>query len=287
MTEIVTPAQGQESSEKGIGPEKLSVRIFREVFARSAQKGGSLKADLDEYLRTVLTNKSAKRTDKSYARKIYTDLITRVGGVGLPDWAKKPEEAPLTDQDVTDILSSIEPKPEPPKVATPSGMAVEDIDLDSMLDDGFDKEPLDPFTSDSGALRPLLQEFLAKNEHPFIRPLVVNGEKFIVVGTVIGTIKSGKSEGKKINIHCTVNPHRRLRDVPEDIVLCRGGRQVSVTGEDPLGLRKSLYVVRPKEGLKIRFWMRINDEDQQGGARFIQLTSTVPDGFKRLTRSEF
>src|SRR5580693_5779277 len=69
-----TPA---EKEDRGIGPEKLSVRIFREVFT-NAVESSKLHAVLEDYLKRVISHPQAKKSDKTYARKIYTDLSARV-----------------------------------------------------------------------------------------------------------------------------------------------------------------------------------------------------------------
>jgi hypothetical protein len=114
----------QHAEDRGIGPEKLSVRIFREIFTKAVLANGNLKTSLDEYLKSVLTNESAKRSDKTYARKIYTDLVRLAGGSGLPDWAKKQVEAekPLTNGDIDEMLTGITPAPTAPKAMAPAAL---------------------------------------------------------------------------------------------------------------------------------------------------------------------
>ncbi len=65
--------------ERQIGPETRAVRIFREVFAQDAQASNHLKPSLDRYLKLVLDDPDAKRADKTYARKIFADLLRQFG----------------------------------------------------------------------------------------------------------------------------------------------------------------------------------------------------------------
>jgi hypothetical protein len=75
--------------QRKIGTEKFVVRVFREKVIDAAIKAGTLKGVLDDFLRTVLTSKDADSTDKKYARTTYQDAIVRIGGTGLPEWARE------------------------------------------------------------------------------------------------------------------------------------------------------------------------------------------------------
>jgi hypothetical protein len=336
-----TPAAPEGTTtkpERQVGPETRAVRIFREVFAQDAAAARHLKPSLDRYLKLVLEDPTAKRGDKTYARKIYADLLRIFGGgepQALPDWAK-PKEA-LSDQDIQDILQAAD---DPPPLI-PAGMSIETSGVTITgpvslggplvvrdvpagvstvipeLGAGMDLDPLD------GLLEPeppdlieeqckkYLAELMASNELPFVRvfdlgPNEIMGIKgtmvqggflpagaqiptplgrFVALGTVLGTVTHGKHQGKKVNIHCTIAGYRRLRDAEKDHFVYVKGRPLVVSGDDPkTGLRKHIFCVKHTAGLKIRYWTRINDKDEEGRARFFVLTG---DGVRGITREQF
>lgn len=141
----------------------------------------------------------------------------------------------------------------------------------------------------SGPLQRIMSShFIPKTEHPFVECFTFAGTRYVAVGSVYGVIPSGPSKGKTINVNFTVNPYKRLRDVPDDILLYSQGRMVSCTYEDPqrTGLRKCLYVVKHRPGLKLRFWSRVEDEDQPAGRKFVVLTDDET-GWKATDRKNF
>jgi hypothetical protein len=291
--------------DRGIGPEKLSVRIFREIFTKSALKNGNLKADLDEYLKQVLSNDGAKRTDKTYARKIYLDLVRLAGGTGLPDWAKRQVEAekPLTDAGITEMLTGIAPEPPVAVLQVRSdGLQLDtsdnyidpnEISLEDPADvflQGNSAKEQDPFTADDGPLKPLMAEYIAKTTHPFVRHFQLEGRDYVAVGTFVGNIVKGEHAGKKINVNFTVNPYRGRRDIPDDILVTLGGRAVTMINEDERECRRFLFVLRHKSGMKLRFWTSVGGKDLPGGARYAILTPVLTSeakGWKEVTRAEF
>lgn len=284
--------------DRGIGPEKLTVRIFREVFTAEVLKSGTLKPTLEKYLRAVLENGSAKRGDKTYARKVYTDLVRLEGGNGLPDWAKKQAEVekPLTDGDMAEMLTGISPEPERgpealarsntplpvPDFVDPSEISLDDP-TDVFLGGSATKDEPDPFAE---PLKPILEEYVAKTTHPFVRVFTVDDVKYVAVGTFVGNIVKGENAGKKLNVNFTVNPYKTRRDIPEEILIHRGGRAVSVMHEDERECRRFLFVVKHKAGTKLRFWTRVGESDHPGGARFVILTDDGT-GSKEITRAGF
>lgn len=332
------PVDTTPKPERQIGPETRAVRIFREVFAQDAAAAKHLKPSLDRYLKLVLEDPTAKRADKTYARKIYADILRVFGGgepQALPDWAK-PKEAPaLSDQDIQDILRAAD---DPPPLV-PAGMTIETggvtitgpvtVDGPFVVTDvpagvstvvpgvGMELDPLD------GLLEPeppdlieeqckkFLAELMISNELPFVRVFelgtneimglkgtMVQGGflaagaqiptplgRFVALGTVLGTVTHGKHMGKKVNIHCTIAGYRRLRDAEKDHFVYVKGRPLVVSGDDPqTGLRKHIFCVKHSAGLKIRYWTRINDKDEESRARFFVLTG---DGVRGITREQF
>jgi hypothetical protein len=200
------PGVTSTKPERQIGTETRAVRIFRDVFAKEVAAVNRLKPCLDKYLKLVLDDPSAKRGDKTYARKIYADLLRVFGGdapQGLPDWANKTVEEPLSDKDIQEILSAADPSPEAaedpiipegvrvtyssggvslslpethmpgdPIVFSTGGMSTvippdenRGMDIDP-LDGILEPDPLDPVEQ---VCRKFLAELMATNELPFVR----------------------------------------------------------------------------------------------------------------------
>ena len=340
------PEDTTTKPERQVGPETRAVRIFREVFAREVANAKRLKPSLDRYLKLVLEDPAAKRGDKTYARKIYADLL-RVFGPdepqGLPEFAKP--EPSLSDKDIQDILSAAD---NPPPIIpddlhmetsgvtitgpvtiggplivhdVPAGQATivpevggKGMDVDP-LDGLLEPEPPDPIEEQC---KKYLDELMRTNELPFVRVFDIKMDHFIgmkgswansssdgggfipagasmpiplgryvALGTVLGTVTHGKHMGKKVNIHCTIAGYRRLRDAEQDHFVYVKGKPLVVSGDDPsTGLRKHIFCVKHKAGLKIRYWTRINDKDEEERARFFVLNDEA-QGVRGITRAQF
>ncbi len=271
-----------ENTGKPVGMEKLVVRIFRDACARALLSSGQLKPTLDEFLRAVLTNTSASKSDKDYARKVYKDLIAMTGGSGLPVWVRKEDEAKVqAAKDVDAILGDL--GVEPSKAAVEEG-SFEDTELDELdkLLRSVDVAKEDPFLSADSPLRKFLAELVAKFRHPPIMTFHLEGQRYVALGTLFGRVR----DDIHLNINCTVNPYQSLAKVPADIMVYNGNRPLNVMDEDAHGLRRYVYCCRHVTGRKIRYWMRKNDEDQPSGARFVILTDDE-QGYKVVTRNEF
>ena len=283
------------SSDRGIGPEKLSVRIFREVAVPAMKQTGQLKPVLDEYLRRVLIDPNSKKSDKTYARKIYTDLIRQTGAPeGLPEWARRQtvaEEA-LTDADINEMLTGL--APEPPRVEMdtyidpseiqidPNEISIEDDPALVFLGQPQRKEP-NPFES---TLNGIMDEYRARLTHPFMRSFEIAGQRYVAIGTFVGKVMKGEDAGKSLNVNFTVNHYRTRRDIPDDILMQHGGRTVSLRHEDERECRRFLFVLRHQEGRKVRFWTRVGEKDAPGSGKYVIMTNDAV-GWRQVTRSEF
>lgn len=277
---------------RGVGPEKLTARVFREVFIQAAHAAGVLRPTLDSYLRLVLNDKAAKRSDKSYARRLYTNYVRLVGGSGLPDWAETPQG--VTDDEVKELLA---PKPvKPAQASTNDALTVVD-EYDVGLDDptatflqspawALKEKVSDPFTCEGGPLHAIMAEYVKGASHPFIRSFMCEGQRYCAVGSFVGTMQSGPHKGEKLNINFTVNPYRTRRDIPTDVLITVGDRAISLVHEDEKGLRRFLFVIAHKAGRKIRYWGRLSEKDHPTAARYVVMTDDA-QGWKEVSRSEF
>ena len=310
---------GVKCNCRGIGPEKLSVRIFREVFTRSALASGHLKGNLDDYLRAVLGTTNAQKSDKGYAKQIYTDLIRLVGGNGLPDWADpdKKGRGNTMQPEPPPVAQAVAPQPEAlpaaPPAPAPSGVSVvadssladfidpNDIPLNDPADVFLAGAPVteepDPYTGEHGLLHPIMVEYLARTSHPFVRVFpfsvtmpnglnIASGERFAAIGTYTGTLLRGDDAGKKINVNFTVDNYKKRQDIPEDILVHKNGRAVQLKHEDERNNCRFLFVVKHKPGRKIRFWTRVSDVDRPSAAKFILFTNEAP-WWKEISRADF
>lgn len=113
VTQTMKPTHRRDEptpeTARPIGPETVAVRMFREVFAEDAHSARHLKVSLDRYLKLVLEAPNAKRSDKTYARKIHAELTQQYRGKepkALPGWARGLEEPDISDQDIQEILSA-------------------------------------------------------------------------------------------------------------------------------------------------------------------------------------
>jgi hypothetical protein len=276
-----------EKKERAVGPEAKAVRIFREIFLKSSQSAGRLKTDLDAYLKAVLEDKDTKRGDRTYARRIYEDALRVYGGGAqpLPDWAKKHDEPSLSDTEIKDILSAAE---EPLVFHNP---ATETYTMDVDALDSLMLPAPDPVEEMCEAW---LNEFMRnKGEYPFYRVFDINqsggrpAQRYIALGTVLGTVGKGKYQGKKINIHCTVAGFRTLRDAESEHAYYVRGSPLHVKRTDSeTGLTRHIFCLRFKPGLKIRFWFRVDNRDVVERAAYLvcgpeKITVTSRDVWER------
>ncbi len=193
---VLAPKDGSRI-ERQVGPETRAVRIFREVFAQDAQAARHLRQSLDRYLKVVLQDPDAKRGDKTYARKIYADLLRQFGTgepQALPDWAKKLEEPALSDQDIQEILRAAD-APSAPANPIADAVALADPDFTFIASTdysmpvrrvtvttpfvvapGMDIDPLDDLLESTHEPHPIkgycqnyLYELMRTNELPFVR----------------------------------------------------------------------------------------------------------------------
>jgi hypothetical protein len=104
---------------------------------------------------------------------------------------------------------------------------------------------------------------------------------------VLGTATRGKWEGHKFNIHCTIAGFRRLRDAEKEHGVFVNGQMVCLSDDDPgTGLRKYIFCIKHKAGVKIRYWLRKDGVDVPEGARYFVLTDDET-GYRQLTRHQF
>lgn len=261
-----TETEASEPTGRQIGGEALVNRVFREVALTYLGKAGVLAEAREQFVAIMAGHESARRTDKVYAQKYADDMATRLAMQSPP--VIVPPAPPLTgmsQSDVEDLFAGL------------------DQDGTGSFDDlvGLAQPPQSPLhtlMAENGPMAPVLRDFLASSkEHPFVRVVSHQGQRYVALGTIMGTVLAGKNAGERINSHMTVVPHRRFRDVPEEIAPKLDGRQLSLEGDVPGStpdrqLRKFLFVIRHQPGLKVRWWVRLGDKDLVNGVRRIVLT---------------
>lgn len=274
------------SNPKPVGMEKLVVRLFKETFGRAALKSGTLRTTLDEFLRAVLNHKDASKSDKDYARKAYKDMSAWLGVSGLPDWASKKEAAEkgVSSQEIEELLANVDDPTPPPRPSIEDvGLTEDDFSAFVPPDTSHDDDPL---LGRNSPLRIILTKFIEKMPHPPVEVFTLGGVRYAALGTMFGTIAGGLHQGKKLNVNCTINPYQSLTKVPDDILVYNGQRPLNIFDENEHGTRKYVYCCRHRPGIKIRYWSRLDDKDQSGGARFVVLTDDEA-GFKSVPRNAF
>lgn len=262
--EVTAPEGSEEKvSRREVSGEALVARIFREVSITALVEAGRLEGVRDTFVHVINNHPSAKKTDKSYATRYADDmtaaLLARAPAKEVPvALIEAPVVAPgeLSQEDLATLLGNLD----------------EDEDAyTSMLGTG-------PSFGDrlrEGPLRAIMDEFKSRHEHPFLRTFMFEGQRYVALGTLMGVLPNGPHAGKSINAHMTINPYRRFRDVPDTVAVVEDGRQVSLdetVNTSPAGdLRKFLFVVRHQPGLKIRWWLRLDNRDQPQGVRHVVL----------------
>lgn len=188
--------------------------------------------------------------------------------------------------------------PPPPVVLTNPLVALSDADFYDMLqgtEDEFAQFETRPnaLTSEDGPLWRIMRDrYAPKMVHPFVEVFEHEGARYAAVGSIYGVVPSGSLQGKDININFTVVPFRSIREVPPDILVRDdhrdGGKVLAITYENPVnpGIKKCLYVLRHRPGLKIRFWTRVAEKDAENGKRFIVLDDS-PTGWAEVDRKHF
>ena len=106
---------------------------------------------------------------------------------------------------------------------------------------------------------------------------------YAVVGTCIG--KSKRNPNATFNANCTTQNYRKVKDLPDHILVHRNGRPVSVGHDTPDGGRYFLWLLHHRPGLELRFWINVNEpgkprSDIESGNVRVKLTDDA-DGWKR------
>lgn len=280
------------SSDRTMGSEALVNRIFRELAITHLAEAGKLGVMREELVAMVNGHPSAKRSDKAYAQKHADDMLTAQRLHESRTGKKEPIPAPVAippvkkgmdAAEMEDFLANIEPT-----APTSTDLSMDDLIAEAQ------KIPLRPYETliaPDGPLAKALQDYLASNEHPFLRVFTHEGQKYVALGTILGVLPQGKNAGKQLNVHMTVNPYRRFREVPEDIAPLRDGRQISLSSATPQStpertLRKFVFLVRHQPGMKIRWWLRLDGKDEPNGVKLVVLTDDA-QGWKMVDRDQF
>jgi hypothetical protein len=270
--------QGEPAQGRLVGGETLVTRIFRELSIRHLAESGRLEKMREEFVALVEGHPSVRRTDRAYAVRYADDMTTALLSLGISSTVPAPvAPVPVPTTPVAPVAAVTAESDEINLDDLLSGyMVAEGHETDDFLSTitSGPQNPLDGIVAPGGPLHAALEEFRtsAKKEHPFLRVFPFGGARYVALGTIMGVIPDGAHAGKQMSAHMTVVPHRRFRDVPEDIAPTLGGRQISVSPPAQDSLRKFVFLIRHKPGLKIRWWLRVGDRDEPKGVRFVELT---------------
>lgn len=268
------------TTQRVIGPEKLAVRLFVQTFAEAVRRSGRLQEVLDDYLQQVLACKFASKSDKAYAQKTYVDFMKPQADFPKPDKASSTEPAKttidaLTAKDIADVCADI---PTVSQAAQDTGL----VSPDDVYLAGLQPEGPDPLTGAGGPLKGFMVEFRHTNAHPFVRPFMIDGVDFDVVGTFEGKVWKNSTvapTGTSLRVDFAIAPWKLHREIPDTILVRQNGQIVQLLDVDELGNRRRLFVVRHRPGLIIRFWTRVGGVDKNALKKFVLLT---PDGCKEI-----
>ncbi len=273
---------------KGVGPEKLSVRIFREIFAQSAHQTGKLKSNLDDYLKSVEGHAKSTPSDRKYARKIHADLSRLCGErqVSPPSTVKVDEQPKMTAEEIAAICDK--------SFSNEEARVLTGLDDPESVFFGSTPQTVEPSLATHEKIKAMFAEMKGKTTHPFVRIAEItdtSSQNGIYAGLGVADgryTKPGPDLGKAFHVNCTINNYRRLREVPDNILVHHNGRPVTLVDDNKeTGLRKTLYLVKFSDGIKIRFWSRIGDTDRPGGAKFVIFDSKAPGLWRMVPRAGF
>ena len=153
------------------------------------------------------------------------------------------------------------PEPVPPKadVVIPipgeeQALTIEDFGLsDSDLG-----EPINPYIDPEGVLAKVLDEWMTCKKHPFIRQVLIDGKKFMIIGTAVVHGQDGSS----ININCTTGAFKKIRECDENILVHFNGRPVTMSKDGANGTAFFVWLCHNSPGRVFRFWM--NRQEKNG-----------------------
>lgn len=147
-----------------------------------------------------------------------------------------------------DLFDLIDPPAAPP----------EDVSIDDAID-GLVNKPAEDTVLEP--MRGIIEEYVTKRTHPFVRVFKHDyencGYRFVAVGTCVG--KSKRNPNATFNANCTTQNYRKIKDLPESILVHRNGRPVTLCHETPDGGRFFLWLLHHKPGLELRFWINVNE----------------------------
>ena len=281
------------------GSNSVLVRTLTDAAATLLSKSGQLDEFITLFRTTMMAQPEVTRNGK-YMRHM-AEVIDRLALRAVVNQVKKDPDytmvattgmvttlpttvtftAPTNGEsthDFDDLLDLIDP-PKPP---------AEDVSLDEpgTIDEALDgsKRAHDPVYD---KMRTLVEEYAKTRQHPFVRTMKVDagGEwvHYAVVGTCIG--KSKRNPNATFNANCTTQNYRKVKDLPDHILVHRNGRPVSVGHDTPDGGRYFLWLLHHRPGLELRFWINVNEpgkprSDIESGNVRVKLTDDA-DGWKR------
>jgi len=279
------------------GSNSVLVRTLADAASGLLVKSGQLDEFIDVFRKTMMAQPEVLRNPK-YARHM-SEVIDRLTlraaiapAMSDPDFkVYKTAASPLpvngkSTHEFEDLFDLIDP-PAPP---------AEDVSLDDepgTIDDAMNGNRKPRAASAVHAtMQMLAEEFASTRQHPFVRtfhyiekegPGVLSRNRYAVVGTCVG--KSNKNPRAEFNANCTTQNYRKIKDVPDDILVHRDGRPVSVCHETDDGSRFFLWLLHHKPGLELRFWINVNEpgkprSDIESGNVRVKLTEDE-QGWKR------
>jgi len=154
------------------------------------------------------------------------------------------------------------PAPIPPKadVVIPipgqeTALTIEDFGLN----DADLAEPVNPYIADDGVLAGCLDDWMTTRKHPYVRTVLLDSKKYLVIGTAVVHGQDGSS----ININCTTGAFKKIRECDENILVHFNGRPVTMSKDGANGTAFFVWLCHYSPGRVFRFWMN----RQENGTR--------------------
>jgi hypothetical protein len=258
-----------------------ATKVFQAVALDHLDRSGDLSSFREEFSKKVFSEGKASDTDKAFANKLLREVDTRIRiNKGLRDKEVFVSDASMSEEDLKEFALQVR-----------ESISLENEDEQDSPYDAWmtsdTSEAKDSSILRSQACQKVFKEYKgSKKEYPFVRTFMFKKVRYVTLGSVRGVVPEGKQKGHPVSAFFTLVPYKRLRDVPEDIAPRHNGQQLSLNydevSEDGVDvLRKHLFVLKHQPGMKIRWWLRLDEVDQPHGIRYVVLDDTE-EGWKQV-----
>jgi hypothetical protein len=247
------------------GSDSFLVRTLTEVAAPILSESGKLEAFITTFKAVAGSQPEVKKNPRWHrhiaeiVEKLEKEAFRSIIATAAadPDYSVIVTPAlvppPVVAENYDDVFDLVDP-------------AVQEVSLGDTIDDALDGGGKTSAKNEF-ALETYMAEYVKARKHPFVHAFWMGDrgttKGYAVVGTCVG--KSKKNPNATFNANCTTGNHRKIKDVPEDILVHRNGRPVTLCHETPEGDRYFLWLLHHKPGLELRFWINVNEPGKSRG----------------------